>query len=154
MVLHLEVLLTGCWAGPMALLRWHVMRAMVIVNCVLLVRQRDTFPAIGEIPFHLLVLIGFACFCILLQESLPEALVRRHLRRLAAQRQPFHRKRFLLWISAIIPQIPILPLPLPNVTIYYTLWRISSHYSASTGRGRGFKWKLRNGLSSDVGDCH
>jgi hypothetical protein len=30
-------------------------------------------------------------------------------------------------------QIPILPLPLPNVTIYYTLWRIVSHQSASTG---------------------
>jgi hypothetical protein len=69
----------------------------------------------------------------LLQEGMKQALVRRRLRLLAARRQPFHHQRFLYWIAALVPQIPILPLPLPNVTIYYTIWRIVSHQSASTG---------------------
>jgi hypothetical protein len=30
-------------------------------------------------------------------------------------------------------QIPLIPLPLPNVTIYFTLWRIISNRSAGKG---------------------
>lgn len=30
-------------------------------------------------------------------------------------------------------QIPLIPLPLPNVTIYFTIWRIISNRSAGKG---------------------
>lgn len=30
-------------------------------------------------------------------------------------------------------QVPLIPLPLPNVTIYYTLWRVASNHSARKG---------------------
>jgi hypothetical protein len=30
-------------------------------------------------------------------------------------------------------QLPLIPLPLPNVTIYFTIWRIISNRSAANG---------------------
>uniref|UniRef100_A0A383VAC5 Mitochondrial K+-H+ exchange-related-domain-containing protein n=1 Tax=Tetradesmus obliquus TaxID=3088 RepID=A0A383VAC5_TETOB len=70
---------------------------------------------------------------ILYPASLPERLVRRRLRLLAAKAQPFHASRFRMWIGILLPQIPLIPLPLPNVTIYYTIWRIASNRSAGRG---------------------
>ncbi|KAF6256221.1 mitochondrial K+-H+ exchange-related-domain-containing protein [Scenedesmus sp. NREL 46B-D3] len=65
--------------------------------------------------------------------SLPERFVRRRLRLLAAAAQPFHASRLRLWIGILLPQLPLIPLPLPNVTIYYTIWRITSNRSAGRG---------------------
>eukprot|EP00775_Hariotina_reticulata_P003909 gene3909-4163_t len=65
--------------------------------------------------------------------SLPERLVRRRLRLLAAKAIPFHRSRLRIWSMAILPQLPLIPLPLPNVTIYYTVWRVVSNFSAERG---------------------
>jgi hypothetical protein len=67
------------------------------------------------------------------QASLPERLVRRRLRLLAAKAAPFHASRLRLWAAILLPQIPLIPLPLPNVTIYYTIWRIASNRSAGRG---------------------
>lgn len=69
----------------------------------------------------------------LLQASLPERLVRRRLRLLAAKAQPFHASRLRVWAAILLPQIPLIPLPLPNITIYYTIWRIASNRSAGRG---------------------
>lgn len=38
--------------------------------------------------------------------------------------------RAVLWCAV---QIPLIPLPLPNVTIYFTIWRIISNRSAGQG---------------------
>eukprot|EP00879_Flechtneria_rotunda_P018681 GHRR01019604.1.p1 GENE.GHRR01019604.1~~GHRR01019604.1.p1 ORF type:complete len:226 (+),score=64.07 GHRR01019604.1:759-1436(+) len=65
--------------------------------------------------------------------SIPERLVRRRLRLLAAKAEPFHRSRLRVWAAALMPQLPLIPLPLPNVTIYYTVWRIVSNHSARKG---------------------
>lgn len=68
------------------------------------------------------------------QDGLPERLVRRRLRLLAAKAQPFHASRMRVWALALIPQLPLIPLPLPNVTLYYTAWRVASNFSAGKGR--------------------
>lgn len=36
-------------------------------------------------------------------------------------------------MAALIPQLPLVVLPLPNITIYYSVWRIVSHYNATQG---------------------
>jgi hypothetical protein len=74
-----------------------------------------------------------ASFEILHPASLDARLVRRLLRRLCAKREPEHRRGALLWAAALIPQAPLSILPLPNVTIYYTLWRLYMHASAFVG---------------------
>lgn len=71
--------------------------------------------------------------CLAVQASLPERLVRRRLRHLAAKAEPFHNSRLRVWSAAVVPQLPLIPLPLPNITIYYTVWRIISNRSASRG---------------------
>ena len=58
---------------------------------------------------------------------------RRLLRRLCAKREPEHRRHALLWAAALVPQAPLSILPLPNVTIYFTLWRLYMHASAFVG---------------------
>ncbi len=68
-----------------------------------------------------------------MQTSLAARLIRRRLRRLSAAREPFHRQRMYAWVAALVPQAPIVLLPIPNVTVYYTAWRIISNRSASMG---------------------
>lgn len=65
--------------------------------------------------------------------SLEERLVRRRLRLLAHQGHKRHRSRFVLWIFALIPQLPLMITPLPNITVYYTAYRVFSHYRAFQG---------------------
>lgn len=72
-------------------------------------------------------------FEILHPASLDPRLVRRLLRRLCQKRAPEHRRGALLWALALVPQAPLSVLPLPNVTVYYTLWRVFMHWSASVG---------------------
>jgi hypothetical protein len=72
-------------------------------------------------------------FEILHPASVNPRLVRRLLRRLCQRRVPEHRRGAVLWTAALLPQAPLSVLPLPNVTIYYTLWRIFMHASASVG---------------------
>ncbi|GBF88045.1 hypothetical protein Rsub_00757 [Raphidocelis subcapitata] len=65
--------------------------------------------------------------------SVPERLLRRRLRLLSRARAPLHQKRTWYWAAAILPQVPLAVLPLPNVPIYYSLWRVWSHYCAGKG---------------------
>jgi hypothetical protein len=72
-------------------------------------------------------------FEILHPASVDPRLVRRVLRRLCQRRAPQHQRGARLWIAALLPQAPLSVLPLPNVTVYYTLWRVFMHASAATG---------------------
>lgn len=65
--------------------------------------------------------------------TLAERLVRRRLRCLALQGQRRHRTRILWWSFAMIPQLPLMLTPLPNITVYYTLYRLYSHFRAFQG---------------------
>lgn len=64
---------------------------------------------------------------------LPERLVRRRLRLLALQGRARHRKGILLWSLAFLPQMPLMLTPLPNISVYYSLYRIWSHSRALKG---------------------
>lgn len=65
--------------------------------------------------------------------SYKEKLVRRRLRQLAHQGKKRHRTRLLLWCLTMVPQMPLMLTPLPNITVYYTGYRIYSHYKALQG---------------------
>ena len=74
-------------------------------------------------------------------DHLPEKLVRRRLRLLAMQGRARHRRGVMLWSLAFIPQMPLMVTPLPNITVYYTLYRLYSHIRALKGSfmlGHGF----------------
>lgn len=74
-------------------------------------------------------------------DDLPEKLVRRRLRLLAMQGRARHRRGIVLWSLAFIPQMPLMVTPLPNITVYYTLYRLYSHIRALKGSfmlGHGF----------------
>ena len=62
--------------------------------------------------------------------TLPEKLVRRRLRGLSIHGQNRHRSRIALWTLALIPQLPLMLTPLPNILIYYTVYRLYSHLRA------------------------
>lgn len=62
-----------------------------------------------------------------------ERLVRRRLRVLMHQGRRRHRVRLMLWSLLFLPQIPLMVTPLPNITVYYTVYRIWSHASALQG---------------------
>lgn len=59
-----------------------------------------------------------------------ERLIRRRLRHITADGLKSHRRRLLGWSLAMLPQIPLLATPLPNITVYYTGYRIYSHWRA------------------------
>lgn len=65
--------------------------------------------------------------------SMKEALVRRRLRRLVNARQHIHQRRILGWGLATLPQLPLMITPLPNVTLYYCMYKIASQYQAVQG---------------------
>jgi hypothetical protein len=65
--------------------------------------------------------------------SLSKRLVRRRLRAAAAAARRRHRRLLLGWALAAAPQAPLLLTPLPNVTVYYTGYRIYSHWRALQG---------------------
>lgn len=65
--------------------------------------------------------------------SCKERLVRRRLRLLALQGKRRHRRRIFWWSLAMVPQIPLMVTPLPNITVYYTLYRLYSHIRALQG---------------------
>jgi hypothetical protein len=74
-------------------------------------------------------------------DHLPEKLVRRRLRLLAMQGRARHRRGVMLWSLAFIPQMPLMVTPLPNISVYYTLYRLYSHIRALKGSfmlGHGF----------------
>lgn len=74
-------------------------------------------------------------------DHLPEKLVRRRLRLLAMQGRARHRRGTMVWLLAFIPQMPLMLTPLPNITVYYTLYRLYSHIRALKGSfmlGHGF----------------
>jgi hypothetical protein len=70
---------------------------------------------------------------ILYPVSVKERLVRRRLRLLALQGKRRHRRRLFWWSLAMVPQIPLMVTPLPNITVYYTLYRLYSHIRALQG---------------------
>ncbi|GAX80380.1 hypothetical protein CEUSTIGMA_g7819.t1 [Chlamydomonas eustigma] len=65
--------------------------------------------------------------------SLNEDLVRRRMRLIALRRSAWHRRRILGWCLATMPQLPLLITPLPNVTVYYSVYRLMSHLQAMNG---------------------
>ncbi|PNW79548.1 hypothetical protein CHLRE_08g358557v5 [Chlamydomonas reinhardtii] len=65
--------------------------------------------------------------------SVKERLVRRRMRRMAQAQEAFHNRRILGWALATIPQLPLVLTPLPNVTLYYTAYKMVSHYQAVQG---------------------
>lgn len=72
----------------------------------------------------------------------PERLVRRRLRLIARQGKGYHRRGLMMWSLLFIPQMPLMLTPLPNITVYYTLYRIWSHSRALKGSfvlDHGFK---------------
>eukprot|EP00198_Chlamydomonas_reinhardtii_P014374 XP_001703711.1 predicted protein [Chlamydomonas reinhardtii] len=68
--------------------------------------------------------------------SVKERLVRRRMRRMAQAQEAFHNRRILGWALATIPQLPLVLTPLPNVTLYYTAYKMVSHYQAVQGFDR------------------
>lgn len=66
-------------------------------------------------------------------DAFQERLVRRRLRHIAADGLRVHRTRLVWWMLAIVPQVPLMVTPLPNITVYYTGYRIYSHYRALQG---------------------
>lgn len=70
---------------------------------------------------------------VLYPDIFPEKLVRRRLRLIARQGKAAHRKGLILWSLAFIPQMPLMLTPLPNISVYYTLYRIWSHSRALKG---------------------
>ncbi|PNH05484.1 hypothetical protein TSOC_008254 [Tetrabaena socialis] len=65
--------------------------------------------------------------------TVKERLVRRRLRRMALAREHYHNRRILGWTLATLPQLPLALTPLPNVTLYYTVYKMVSHYQALQG---------------------
>mmetsp|Transcript_12753 Transcript_12753/g.27618 ORF Transcript_12753/g.27618 Transcript_12753/m.27618 type:complete len:347 (-) Transcript_12753:393-1433(-) len=65
--------------------------------------------------------------------SMSEVAVRRRLRMAALARYARHRRQLLGWTLASIPQLPLVLTPFPNVTLYYTVYRLVSSYKAMAG---------------------
>ena len=65
--------------------------------------------------------------------SFSERLVRRRLRAVTHHGKGRHRLRLLWWSLALVPQLPLALTPLPNITVYYTIYRIWSHSRALSG---------------------
>ena len=66
-------------------------------------------------------------------DEIQEKLVRRRLRLLVHEGKRRHRTRLLWWSLALVPQLPLMLTPLPNITVYYTIYRIVSHVQALQG---------------------
>ncbi|EFN57694.1 hypothetical protein CHLNCDRAFT_142893 [Chlorella variabilis] len=62
-----------------------------------------------------------------------ERMVRRQLRHVAADGRRRHTMRLVWWMLAMVPQLPLMLTPLPNITVYYTGYRIYSHFRALQG---------------------
>ncbi|KAL4445774.1 hypothetical protein ABPG77_008973 [Micractinium sp. CCAP 211/92] len=62
-----------------------------------------------------------------------EKLVRRRLRHVAAEGRRRHMTRLMWWALAMVPQLPLMLTPLPNITVYYTGYRLYSHLRALQG---------------------
>lgn len=110
--------------------RWH----RFIVN-VVLKREDPRESFLKSIP------LDNGTLDVTYPDHLPEKLVRRRLRLLAMQGRARHRRGVLLWSLAFIPQMPLMVTPLPNISVYYTLYRLYSHIRALKGSfmlGHGF----------------
>lgn len=110
--------------------RWH----RFIVN-VVLKREDPRESFLKSIP------LDNGTLDVTYPDHLPEKLVRRRLRLLAMQGRARHRRGVLLWSLAFIPQMPLMMTPLPNISVYYTLYRLYSHIRALKGSfmlGHGF----------------
>jgi hypothetical protein len=64
------------------------------------------------------------------QAAFKERMVRRQLRHVAAGGRRRHAVRLVWWTLAMVPQLPLMLTPLPNLTVYYTGYRIYSHFRA------------------------
>lgn len=65
--------------------------------------------------------------------SLTEKHVRRRLRVMLSDAHRRHRSRMLWWLLALVPQLPLMATPLPNVTVYYAGYRWYANYRALQG---------------------
>lgn len=65
--------------------------------------------------------------------DLNKKLVRRRTR-LFLQQQEYHQRcRQILWCSLIVPMVPLLVLPAPNIPMYYAAYKVYSHTAALKG---------------------
>jgi len=67
--------------------------------------------------------------------SMQERYVRRRLRLLIRGRMEYHKCWALIWGALTVPQLPLLITPIPNLPIYFSLYRTWSHYRAWRGAG-------------------
>ncbi|MEW5299250.1 MAG: hypothetical protein WDW36_002283 [Sanguina aurantia] len=65
--------------------------------------------------------------------SLNQVLVRRRLRTIALTRAHYHRRSLMGWGLICLPQLPLMLTPFPNLTLYYSVYRLMSHYQALGG---------------------
>ncbi|GAB4823824.1 hypothetical protein N2152v2_010870 [Parachlorella kessleri] len=79
------------------------------------------------------VIYPASCFGGVQEAGLGEKRVRRRLRLLTEEAHQRHRNRMALWVLAMVPQLPLMVTPLPNVTVYYTGYRLYSNYRALQG---------------------
>lgn len=62
-----------------------------------------------------------------------EKIIRRRLRVMSHRSVSIHRKRLIWWSILLLIQSPLMLTPLPNITVYYTLYRVWSHSRALQG---------------------
>ncbi|GIL54817.1 hypothetical protein Vafri_10503 [Volvox africanus] len=86
---------------------------------------RETFLKSLPLRAHSLEII-YPC-------ALSERLVQRRLRRMALAQEHYHNRRILGWALATLPQLPLVITPFPNVTLYFTAYKMVSHYQALQG---------------------
>ncbi|KAG1672248.1 hypothetical protein FOA52_002950 [Chlamydomonas sp. UWO 241] len=70
---------------------------------------------------------------IMYPSSMDASRVRRHLRMMALRRSAMHRRRILGWTLMTLPQAPLMLTPLPNVTVYFSVYRLLSNFQAMQG---------------------
>ena len=68
-----------------------------------------------------------------LQSGYKEVYVRRAIALLARKREVYHNNRFRLTGAGLVPILPLVVSPLPNLPIYYVGYRVYSHHSARDG---------------------
>ncbi|KAK9813145.1 hypothetical protein WJX72_009791 [[Myrmecia] bisecta] len=66
-------------------------------------------------------------------QSTAETLVRRRIRLLLRNEVPQHRRQTVTWGLGAAVFVPLLLTPLPNIPLYYSAWRVYSHFTAYRG---------------------
>lgn len=67
------------------------------------------------------------------QDSVRPAAVRRRLALVARFHERHHQRLFALSAFGVAPMLPLMATPLPNVPLYYVVYRVLSHRNAWRG---------------------